>query len=450
MEVALSIAADRPSMRMGTEYMLAENEMPKAWCNFLPDLPAPLPEIRDLGTPSAAEIAEKVRPKILIEQNQPDELWIDIPDPVADRLRQCGRPTPLRRALHLERQLDTPARIYFKREDCMTTGSFKLNTALAQAYYAAQEGRSLLVTETGAGQWGMSVALAATMFGLRSRVFMVRCSLDQKPYRGYFMELLGSEVHPSPSARTRIGSEVIRAHPDHPGSLGAAISEAIEDAACTPGAAYLSGSGMPHVYLHQTILGLEVKRQLAKAGEELGVDERGDHLIACAGGGSNLCGLVGPFLKDRRDGADIRLLAAESTAAPRLTAGVYQYGRSDIAEFTPEVLAYSMGKDFVPPAVHVGGLRNHHSSPIVSLLRREGILDARAFAQREALAAGRLLLETEGVLVAPEAAHAVAAAVEVALEARAASRDCVIVFLASGNGQLDLAGYHEVLGRTCT
>lgn len=420
--------------------------MPGHWYNFLGDLPAPMPEVRDSGSPTAAEISAKVRPQDLIEQNSPNEQWIAIPEPVSERLRQCGRPTPLHRAHRLEKHLGTGARIYLKREDVLPTGSFKLNTAIAQAYYAAEEGRTTLVTETGAGQWGMSVALAAQMFGLNAEVFMVRCSLDQKPYRRHYMELLGAKVWSSPSTHTAIGRKILEDFPDHPGSLGTAISDAIQHALSNPSAAYLSGSGMPHVYLHQTLLGLEVEAQLKEIhGEDLGVAGRGDHLIACSGGGSNLCGLIGPHLRARANGADLRFLAAESTAAPRLTRGVYTYGRSDLGGFTPEVLGYSMGESFIPPPNHVGGLRNHHSSALVSLLRHEGVLDAVAFDQRTALEAGRLLLQTEGLLLAPEASHAVAAALDVVAKADAENLEPVIVVLASGSGHLDLQGYNEVL-----
>lgn len=420
-------------------------DLGRHWYNFLGDLPAPMPEVRDFGTRTAAEISATIRPRALIRQNSLSEQWVEIPQPVYERLRQCGRPTPLHRARQLEKHLGTGARIYFKREDLLPTGSFKLNTAIAQAFYAAEEGRTTLVTETGAGQWGMSVALAAKMFGLDAEIFFVRCSLNQKPYRRYYMELLGAEVRPSPSTCTATGSRILEDSPDHPGSLGTAISEAIEHALSKPSAAYLSGSGVPYVYLHQTLLGLEVEAQLKECGESIGVAGRGDHLIACSGGGSNLCGLIGPHLRARANGADIHFLAAESTAAPRLTAGVYMYGRADVGGFTPEVLGYSMGANFVPPPVHVGGLRNHHSSPLVSLLRREGILDAVAFDERTALEAGRLLLQTEGFLLAPEASHAVAAALNVAVKADVDKLKPVIVVLASGSGHLDLQGYNEVL-----
>ncbi|WP_433303887.1 TrpB-like pyridoxal phosphate-dependent enzyme [Actinoplanes sp. CA-030573] len=419
--------------------------MPTRWYNFLGDLPGPVPPIRDSGSPSAAEIAARVRPRALIEQNGATEQWVPMPGPVAERLRECGRPTPLHRARRLERHLGTGARIYLKREDVLPTGSFKLNTAIAQAYYAAEEGRTTLVTETGAGQWGMSVALAARMFGLRAEIFMVRCSLEQKPYRRHYMELLGARVRSSPSGETAIGRKILAENPGHPGSLGTAISDAFERALSNPSAAYLAGSGMPHVYLHQTLLGLEVAAQLKAHGEELGVAGRGDHLIACSGGGSNLCGLIGPHLRAKAEGADLRFLAAESTAAPRLTQGTYAYGRTDLGGFTPEVLGYTMGESFIPPPNHVGGLRNHHSSALVSLLRHEGVLDAVAFDQRTALEAGRLLLQTEGLLLAPEGSHAVAAALEVVAKSDAERLTPVIVILASGSGFLDLQGYHEVL-----
>ncbi|GAB2464579.1 TrpB-like pyridoxal phosphate-dependent enzyme [Streptomyces incanus] len=367
-------------------------------------------------------------------------------DPGGGR-RPAAPDRPLHRARALEAELGTRAHIYLKREDVLPTGSFKLNSAVVQAYYAAQEGRTTLVTETGAGQWGMSVALAASLAGLDSEIFMVRCSLDQKPYRRHYMELLGATVRASPSPDTSFGRELLARSPGHPGSLGTAISDAIGHALdLGPKAAYLSGSGVPHVYLHQTLLGLEVQAQLAALDEPIGVPGRGDHLIACSGGGSNLCGLVGPFLGSLGDGSrDLRLLAAESSAAPRLTAGRYRYGRSDLAGLTPEVLGYSMGPDFVPPPVHTAGLRNHHSSAAVSLLRHEGLLDAVAVEEKRALEAGRLVLRTEGLLFAPETTHALAAAVEVAVRADETAADPVIVVLASGSGLLDLQSYATVL-----
>jgi len=422
------------------DFRLCAEDMPTKWYNFLPDLPKSLPPIRDNGHHSAQKISEQIRPKILLEQNNPKTQWVDIPTPVIDRLIQCGRPTPLRRAYGLEKYLDTPARIYFKREDTLTTGSFKLNTALAQAYYAKEEGRKILISETGAGQWGMSVALASQMFGLKARIFMAKCSLAQKPYRQHYMKMLGTEIYPSPSQKTNCGSRLLNHSPEHPGSIGTAISEAIESALETPDSAYLSGSNINHVHLHQTLLGLEVKKQLSLAGEE-----SVNHLVACVSGGSNLCGFMMPFLKEKNEGLDIQMLGVESTAAPRLTKGTYEYCRSDVAGYTPEVLSYSMGKDYIPAPVHAGGLRNHNSSPLVSLLYKEGIINARALDEIKAFEAGRLMLQTEGILVAPESSHAVAAAIDLANDAKESGEERVIVFLASGNGFLDLQGYNEVL-----
>ena len=422
------------------EYRLKESDLPTAWYNFLGDLPEPLPDIIDDGPVSSAEINKKLRPAVLIEQNAPKTQWVDIPTRVMDCLIQCGRPTPLRRSLLLEKYLDTPARIYLKREDSVLTGSFKLNTAIAQAYYAAEEGREILISETGAGQWGMAVALTSQMFGLKSKIFMARCSLAQKPYRKYYMEMLGTEVFPSPSGRTRFGSELLAAHHEHPGSIGSAISEAIEYALETPGAAYISGSNINHVHLHQTLLGLEVKKQLELAGEDTP-----DQLIACVSGGSNLCGFMLPFLKDKNAGRNISMLGVESTAAPRLTTGVYEYCRSDLAGYTPQVLGYSMGKDFIPGPVHAGGLRNHNSSPLVSSLYKNNILDAIALDEKTAFEAGQLLLKLEGLLVAPESSHAIAAGIQEAMKARETGEQKVIVLLASGNGFLDLQGYHDIL-----
>lgn len=419
--------------------------IPDHWYNFFGDLPSPLPPIRDTGTPTAAEVSEQVRPAALRKQDASSDAWIRIPDPVKQWLGQIGRPTPLHRAHQLERRLNTGARIYLKREDVLPTGSFKLNTAIAQAFYAAEEGRRRVVSETGAGQWGMSVALAASMFGLDAEVFMVRCSLSQKPYRRHYMELLGTQVHPSPSERTKFGYELLEKQPEHPGTLGTAISEAIQYALETESAAYIAGSGLPHVYLHQTLLGLEVQLQLDDLEDDFGLPGRGDHLVASSGGGSNLCGLIGPYLRKRTEGADLHFLAAESTAAPRLTAGTYTYGRSDLAGYTPEVLGYSMGSDFIPPPVHAAGLRNHHSSAAVSLLRHEGVLDAVAIDERTAFEAGRLVAETEGILLAPESGHAVAAAIEVSKRSNTQDARPVIVILASGSGLLDLHSYSQVL-----
>ena len=424
-------------------------DVPEFWYNFRPDLPDSVSDTQMQVSSRPLEIAQKVRPQALREQDKPDQEWVPIPPEVRDWLRHFGRPTPLLRARRLERYLDTRARIYLKREDALPTGNFKLNTAIAQAYYAAREGRTTLVTETGAGQWGMSVALAAKLFGLRAEVFMVRCSLEQKPYRQHYMEMLGATVHSSPSSETNIGRQLLRQNPDHPGTLGTAISDAISHALTLidrgEPAAYLSGSGTPHVFLHQSVIGLETRAQLAALGEAFGEAGRGDHLIACAGGGSNLMGLIGPQLRAKTLGADVNFLAAESDAAARLTRGRYEFGQSDVAGYTPQVLGYTLGRDYVPAPVYAAGLRNHHSSAMVSLLRHKGILDAAAITDRAAHEAGRLVLQTEGFLLAPESSHAVAAALDVVSAADAAGTTPVVVALASGAGFLDLQGYHEVL-----
>ncbi|NHZ33367.1 TrpB-like pyridoxal phosphate-dependent enzyme [Massilia sp. CCM 8692] len=428
------------SVKQCLEYRLTEEQLPAQWYNFLLDLPKALPPVEDVHVPPSAEIMARIRPAELLRQNAPSEQWVDIPAPVRQRLLQVGRPTPLRRALALEAALQTRARIYIKREDTLVTGSFKVGTALAQAYYAREEGRDCLISETGAGQWGMSLALASQMFGLKCKIFMARCSMEQKRYREHYMRLLGTEVAPSPSRATAIGRRLLEQRPDHPGTMGTAISEAIEAALATPGSAYLSGSNVNHVHLHQTLLGQETRAQLALAGEQ-----GPDQMIACVSGGSNLCGFMLPFLRDKKEGRTISFLGAESTAAPRLTQGTYEYCSSDPAGYTPRVLAYSMGPDFIPLPVHAGGLRQHNSSPLVSLLKKEGVLDAVAIEEHEAFEAGRLLLRTEGFLVAPESAHAMAAAIRAAARAREEDREPCIVVLGSGSGMLDLEGYRQVL-----
>ncbi len=419
---------------------LPAEEIPTHWYNFRVHLPSGMPPVRDEGPKGPpSEIMSQVRPEILLKQDKSEEPWIEIPNEVRERMVQMGRPTPLRRARCLERHLDTPAEIYFKREDLSPTGSFKLSTALAQAYYCHEAGYRKVVSETGAGQWGMALALASRFYNIDCSIFMSRCSLTQKPYRNMYMNLLGTPVSASPSSKTEIGRSLLAMHPNHDGSIGTAISDAIETALANPGSAYLSGSNVMHVLLHQTLLGLETRKQLIK------VEAEPDELIACVSGGSNLCGFMMPFLAERLQGKDIRMLGVESSAAPRLTAGTYTYDRSDVAGYTPLLKGYSMGSDFIPAPVHVGGLRQHNSSPIVSFLRHEGLLDAVAYDEHKALSAGRTFLETEGILVAPESSHAVAATIDSALKAREEGRKRVIVFLCSGNGFLDMQGYSETL-----
>jgi tryptophan synthase beta chain len=406
----------------------------------MPDLPDGLPVPKNDGDGiSQTENMRKIRPAILMEQDTFSGEFIDIPQEILDYLVQIGRPTPLRRAAALEHHLDTPAKIYYKREDTIVTGSFKMTTAIAQAYYCKLAGYKHVVSETGAGQWGMALALACKFFGLKCTIFMARCSYLQKPYRKYYTEVLGADIYPSPSKKTKIGQSLLAEDPNHVGSIGTAISDAIEIALDSREIAYLSGSNVPHVLIHQSLLGLETKKQLEK------VEKKPDQLVACVSGGSNLAGLMMPFLKDKMNGANIDMLGVESTAAPRLTKGIYDYDRSDVAGHTPLVKSYTMGPDFIPPPVHVGGLRQHNGSPIIGHLCRQGLLNAVAYDEYVAFDAGKLFLETEGVLVAPESSHAVAAVLNSARQARETGEEKIIVFLCSGNGFLDLEGYAEII-----
>lgn len=423
---------------------LRVDDIPSKWYNCLPDLPEPIPPLKDSGKgESEIERMKKIRPAVLIEQdNNIKDRFIDIPGEVLERYVQIGRPTVLKRAVYLEKYLKTPAKIYFKREDMLPMGSFKLNSAIPQAYYSRNEGRIHLVTETGAGQWGVAVANAGRLYNLKSTVFMAKCSYETKPYRQILMRLFGAEVYPSPCGKTKAGREMLEKNPHHTGSIGSAISEAIELSSQIPDAAYLSGSNLNHVLMHQTIIGREVKKQMELMGE------KADELIACVSGGSNLGGLMLPFLTDKLKGDNLKFTAVESTAAPRLTKGEYRYDHGDPAGLTPLSMSYSLGMDYVPPPVHVGGLRQHSGSPLVGLLRKLGIIDAKTYDQDEAFKAGKLFLETEGVLPAPETCHTIAAVIESAIEAREKGVSKNIVFCFSGNGFLDLHGYNDVLLKT--
>jgi len=426
----------------GIRIDLPIEELPTKWYNALPDLPAILPEPKDPadGTPTI-ENNRRIRPAVLNEQDNSAKRWETIPGEVLEAYLRIGRPTPLQRAVSLERHLGTPAKIFFKREDVLPTGSFKLNSAIAQAYYAKQDGFEALISETGAGQWGTAVCIAAQSYGLGAKIFMARVSYEQKPYRRYFMKLCGGEVHPSPSNLTQSGKSFLLSDPQHPGSIGTGISEAIETALAHQGKyAYVSGSNLPHVLMHQTIIGLETKKQLAMAGL------KPDTLICCVGGGSNCGGLMLPFLPEKlKDPDSLQFLAAESDSVPRLTKGVYEYGAGDASGLTPLTKSYTLGQGFVPPRIHVGGLRQHNGSPLVGLLRKEGLLDATALSQEEAFQAGRLFSLCEGILPAPESCHAIKAAIDSALEAKEEGEERVIVFCLSGNGFFDLAGYEAIL-----
>lgn len=417
-------------------------ELPTEWYNVKADLPVSLPPVLDPddGSPSRIALMERIRPRALTQQEQSDERWWAIPQDVLTKLVKLGRPTPLQRALALESYLDTPARIYVKREDMLPTGSFKLNTSVTQAYYAHQEGLKGLVSETGAGQWGSALALSCTLYGMKAIIYMARASYDQKPYRRFLTQLLGGTVYPSPSERTEAGRSLLRDNPNHAGSIGTGISEAIETAANDSGLGYASGSNLAHVLMHQSIIGLETKRQLAMIGESP------DALVACVGGGSNLGGFMFPFLPDKLDrGEDLYLLGAESTAAPRLTQGAYRYDHGDPVGLTPLTKSYTLGMEYIPPPVHVGGLRQHSGSPLIGVLRHEGLLAARAYTQEEALRAGQIYLQLDGVVPAPESCHAIVAAMELAREAKEAKEAKVIVFCMSGHGLLELNSYEEVV-----
>ena len=414
--------------------------IPRFWYNALPDLPRPLdpplhPKTRE---PLKPEDLSPLFAKALIEQEMSCERWIEIPERVRE-IYSLWRPTPLRRARRLEEYLGTPARIYYKYEGASPAGSHKPNTAVAQAYYNAVEGIRRLTTETGAGQWGSALALATNMFGLECRVYMVKVSYHQKPYRRTMMEVWGAEVVASPSNLTEAGRRALEENPDHPGSLGLAISEAVEDAVSNPDTHYTLGSVLNHVLLHQTVIGLEAKRQLADVGEYP------DVVIGCCGGGSNLGGIALPFYADVACGKKVRLVAVEPKACPTLTEGLYTYDYGDAAGMTPLLRMYSLGCGFVPPAIHAGGLRYHGDSPIISLLVKEGIMEAVAYSQTEVFEAAVLFARTEGIIPAPETAHAVKAAIDEALRAKEENRDGVILFCFSGHGLLDLSAYDAYL-----
>jgi tryptophan synthase beta chain len=379
-------------------------------------------------------------PRELILQEVSRERWIEIPKPVRDIYR-LWRPTPLYRARRLEEALQTPAHIYYKYEGVSPAGSHKPNTAVAQAFFNKIEGTKRLTTETGAGQWGSALAMACRLFDLDCTVYMVRVSYQQKPYRRVIMETWGAEVLASPSDRTRAGRSILEADPDSPGSLGIAISEAVEDAATHEDTKYSLGSVLNHVLLHQTVVGLEAKRQMEIAGEAP------DVVIACCGGGSNLAGISFPFLADRFKGSKVRVVAVEPEACPTLTKGKYLYDFGDTAATTPLIKMYTLGHTFVPPGIHAGGLRYHGDAPIICALYHHGYIEAAAYHQNPVFEAAVLFARTEGIVPAPESAHAIRKAIDEAIEAREAGEKRVILFNLSGHGHFDLKAYEEYLNR---
>ncbi len=421
-----------------TKFLLDEREMPKAWYNIQADLPEPLPPVLHPGTlqPIGPDDLAPLFPMELIMQEVSQERYIDIPEPVRE-VYSLYRPSPLYRARRLERALDTPAQIYFKYEGVSPVGSHKPNTAIAQAFYNKAAGTRRITTETGAGQWGSAVSFACKLFDLECKVYMVRVSFDQKPYRRMMMQTYGAQVVASPSPDTHAGANALERDPQSPGSLGLAISEAVEDAVThQPYSKYSLGSVLNHVLMHQTVIGLEAQKQFEMAGVEP------DVLIACVGGGSNFGGFCLPFVGDKiKKGKKTRIIAVEPTAAPSLTKGTYTYDFGDTAKTAPVIKMHTLGATFIPSPIHAGGLRYHGMAPIVSALLDRGYIEAIAVPQSAIFDAAVQFARTEGILPAPESAHAIRVAVEQALACRERGEKKVIAFNLSGHGHFDLGGY---------
>ncbi len=424
-----------------TKIFLSEKDLPEAWFNIIPRLPSPpAPPLNPkTGEPVKPDDLRPIFPQALIEQEMSQEPWIEIPEEVKE-IYKLWRPTPLHRARNLEKALKTPARIYFKNESVSPPGSHKPNTAVAQAYYNKKEGIKRLATETGAGQWGSALSFACKLFGLECTVYMVKISYYQKPMRKSLMHIWGAEVYPSPTDRTEAGRRILKENPDTNGSLGIAISEAVEDAATHEDTNYALGSVLNHVLLHQTIIGLETKKQL-----EL-VEEKPDVLIGCVGGGSNFAGFAFPFIGDILEGKlSAEVIAVEPTSCPTLTKGVYQYDYGDTVGLTPLLLMHTLGHTFEPPGIHAGGLRYHGDAPLVCQLVKDKIIKPRAYPQTACFEAAVLFARTEGIIPAPETSHAIKAAVDEAIKCRETGEEKVIVFNFSGHGHFDLVAYDAYL-----
>jgi tryptophan synthase beta chain len=428
-------------MTQTTSFSLVQSDIPEHWYNLLADFSQPLPPPLHPGTlePLTPDALLRILPESLVQQEMCPDRWVEIPQPVRE-VYALWRPTPLLRAVRLEKALQTPAHIYYKYEGGSPAGSHKVNTAAAQAYFNKAAGTKRLATETGAGQWGSSLALACQWFGLDCNVYMVNVSYRQKPYRRMLMETWGASVHPSPSDQTSYGRKILAEDPECPGSLGIAISEAIEDTVTHADTKYSLGSVLNHVCLHQTVIGQEAIRQMEMAGEEP------DAIFACAGGGSNFAGLTFPFLhKKITEKKNYRVVAVEPAACASLTQGELRYDFGDTGEMTPLVMMHTLGHNFMPPAIHAGGLRYHGMSPMVSHAHKLGLIEAEAIRQTEVFEAGILFARTEGIVPAPESAHAIAAVVAEAVRAREAERKRVILFNLSGHGLLDLSAYEAYL-----
>ena len=421
--------------------LLKEDDIPKQWYNIVPDLPKPLPPFIDAATKQpGVGIVPRIFPKAIIGQEISQERWIDIPEEVREVYRMW-RPSPLFRAIGLEKALKTPAKIYYKYEGVSPAGSHKPNTAVPQAYYNMKEGTKRLSTETGAGQWGSALAFAAMMFGLKATVYMVRASYDQKPYRKMMMNAFGAECFASPSSRTEAGRKILAEDPDNKGSLGIAISEAVEDALVNEEETnYAIGSVFNHVCLHQTVEGLEAKKQLEM------VDDYPDVVYGCIGGGSSFSGLMWPFYHDKvakKAPKETKFVATEATACPKVTKGWYQYDHGDTAKLTPLVPMHTIGHDFIPAPIHAGGLRYHGIAPTISVLVQEKQMTTEAFNQIEVFDAAKLFIQTEGIIPAPEPSHAIKGAIDEALRCKKTGEAKTILFVLCGHGYFDMAAYDE-------
>ncbi|MGB9853432.1 MAG: TrpB-like pyridoxal phosphate-dependent enzyme [Candidatus Bathyarchaeales archaeon] len=423
-----------------TKIVLDEEEIPKQWYCILPDLPKPLPPFIDPETRApGGGVAPKIFPKAILAQEFSQDRWIDIPEEVRE-VYKLWRPTPLFRAVRLERELKTPAKIYYKYEGVSPPGSHKPNTAVAQAYYNMKEGIQRLATETGAGQWGSALAFGCMLFGLKCTVYMVKVSYQQKPYRRIMMESYGADVYASPSEHTETGRKILKEDPNNPGSLGIAISEAVDDALTHEDANYGIGSVFNHVLLHQTVIGLEAKKQLETVGDYP------DVIYGCIGGGSSFSGIMWPFYYDRVSGKapkNTRFVAVEPTACPSVTKGEYTYDHGDTARITPLVPMHTLGHDYIPPPIHAGGLRYHGIAPTISLLASKRQLETVAYNQVEVFDAAKLFIQTEGIIPAPEPAHAIKAAIDEALRCKKTGEEKVILFLLCGHGYFDMQAYSD-------
>jgi tryptophan synthase beta chain len=428
-------------MSQPTRFTLSQSDIPKQWYNLNADFPEPLPPPLHPGTkqPIPPEALLAIFPENLVQQETTSERYIDIPAEVRD-IYALWRPTPLLRAVRLEKALQTPAHIYYKYEGVSPAGSHKVNTSVAQAYFNKIAGTKRLASETGAGQWGASLAMACKLFGLECNVYMVRVSYDHKPYRRMLMHTWGATVHASPSTETEYGRKLLAADPHCPGSLGIAISEAVEDTVTHPDTKYSLGSVLNHVCLHQTVIGEETIKQMELAGEEP------DVIFGCCGGGSNFAGLAFPFLRKKiKEKKSYRLVGVEPSACPSLTKGELRYDFGDTAETTPLLMMYTLGHKFMPPSIHAGGLRYHGMSPMVSHALKLGLIEAQAYHQTRVFEAATLFARTEAVVPAPESAHAIAAVIDEAVKAREAGRKRVLLFNLSGHGLLDLSAYESYL-----